>query len=284
MTVKKALLYLPTYPDAPSEQFLENAAFFAQHTGAALTAIIPELSPDRRTWPTVLGAWLADVPRLVLEVVRISTDNAVLLENAMRKAAMAFQIQAEIRKIPSRLFPSPQSLVDLTRLHDLLILPMPESLDFDRDFIQPAIFDTGRPTLLLPHGKGKRPLRSLNTVAIAWDYSREATRALADAMPILALAKKVLIFSVLGEKGLKTTCSTDDLRSLLDAHKVSYEIQDVAIKDETIGEAITRHALESNADLLVMGAYGHSRFREFVLGGATRSMITDPPLPVFLSH
>lgn len=283
MSIKKALLYLPTYPDAPPQQLLESAVFFAQHTGAALTAVIPELSADRRTWPTVLGAWL-DVPSLVQEVVRLSAEHAALLESMMRKTATVFQTPVEIRKVSSQLFPSSQSLVDLTRLHDLLILPLPESLDFDRNFIQPAIFDTGRPTLLLPHGSRKRPLQSLNTVAMAWDFSREAARALTDAMPILATAQKVLVFSVSEEKGLQTTGGTDDLKSFLAAHSIRYEMQNVALKNESIGEAIMRHALEGNADLLVMGAYGHSRFREFVLGGATRSVITDPPLPVFLSH
>lgn len=284
MAIKKALLYLPTYPDAPSVQLLESAAFLAQHTGAALTAVIPELSDDRRTWPTVFGAWTVNVPAMVREVVRISVDNAALLEKEVRQTATAFQVAVDIRKVSSQMFPSSQALVGLTRLHDLLILPLPECNDFDRDFIHPAIFDTGRPTLLLPHGPGKRPLQCLNTIAVAWDFGREAARALSDAMPLLRSARKVLVFTVSGEKNLEKAGTMDDLKQLLTAHNLNYEIQDVALQHETIGNAITRHAQDAHADMLVMGAYGHSRFREFVLGGATRGIINDPPLPVFLSH
>lgn len=284
MAIKKALLYLPTYPDAPSVQLLESAAFLAQHTGAALTAVIPELSDDHRTWPTVFGAWTVNVPAMVREVVRISVENAALLDKEVRKTATAFQVAVDIRKVSSQMFPSSQALVGLTRLHDLLILPLPESNDFDRDFIHPAIFDTGRPTLLLPHGPGKRPLQCLNTIAVAWDFGREAARALSDAMPLLMSARKVLVFTVSGEKNLEKAGTIDDLKQLLTAHNLNYEIQDVALQHESIGNAITRHALDGHADMLVMGAYGHSRFREFVLGGATRGIINDPPLPVFLSH
>jgi len=283
VAIKKALLYLPTYPDAPSEQLLKSAGFFAKHTGAFLTALIPELSSDRRTWPTVMGAFL-DVPAMVHEVVRLSADNAVLLEKQVRQTAEAFQITIDIRKVSVQLFPSSSALVDMTRLHDLLILPLPECNDFDRNLIQPAIFDTGRPTLLLPHGQGKRPLRSLGTVVVAWDFSREAARAMADAMPILTMANRVLVFSVLGEKGLVTSSTTEDLKSFLAAHKLRFEIQTVTLRNETIGEAIMRQAHEANADMLVMGAYGHARVREFVLGGATRNVVADPTLPVFLSH
>jgi len=284
VAIRKALLYLPSYPDAPSMQLLESAAFLARHTGATLTAVIPELSDDRRTWPTIFGAWTVNVPAMVQEVVRISVDNAALLERDLRNTAATFQVAVDIRKMSSQLFPSPQSLVDLTRLHDLLILPLPECNDFDRDFIHPAIFDTGRPTLLLPHAPGKRSLQCLDTIAVAWDFSRESVRALSDAMPLLISAKKVLLFTVSGEKKLETAGTIDDLKLLLAAHNLHCEIQNVALQHETIGHAITRHAQEGNADMLVMGAYGHSRFREFVLGGATQSIINDPPLPVFLSH
>lgn len=285
MAIKRVLLYLPTYPDAPTDQVMESAANFVKRMGGTLTAVIPELSADPATWPR-LGAWIVDVPRMVAEAVRLSADNATRLAESMDRIASLYEVAVDIRKTSAKLFPSPQSLVDLTRSHDLLILPFPESNDFDRDFIQPAIFDTGRPTLLLPHGKGKKPLESLSTIAVAWDYSREGARAIGDAMSILVQAKRVRVFSVFGEKGgLRTTGTAEDFKTYLAAHGVKFELEEIPLKHwMTIGGLIGQHASGVNADILVMGAYGHSRLREFILGGATKSLISDPPLPVFLSH
>ena len=138
--------------------------------------------------------------------------------------------------------------------------------------------------MLLPSGKGKRPLNWLDTIVVAWDYSREAARALCDAMPILTKAKQVHVLSVLGEKGLRTTSTFCDLEKYLAAHKVNHIVEQRTLKGGGLAEAVTGYAEEVKADMLVMGAYGHSRFREFILGGATRSILSDPPLPVFLSH
>lgn len=284
MTFRKALLYLPTYPDAPTDQVMRSAAFFAQHTGASLTAVIPELSPDPTTWPLVMGAWLVDVPALVDEAVRISAANTSKLMVDIQRAAADFSVPLDTRKISGRLFPSSQPLVDLARLHDILILPLPESNDFDRDIVHPAIFGTGRPTLLLPHGQARKPLHKLHTIAVAWDFGREAARALSDSLPLLVAAKQVLVFTVQGEKRIHTSSTIADLQAFLTAHGISPVFEEVALKGQTIGECLAHHASAANADMLVMGAYGHSRFREFILGGATKSLIAEPPLPVFLSH
>lgn len=283
MPIRKALFYLPTYPDAPSEQVMRSGAFFAQRMGASLTAVIPELDPDPATWPVVMGGWV-DVPGLIREAVRTSAANAVKLEADVQQVASGLSVPIEVRKTSDRLFPSTRPLVDLARLHDVLILPTPESNDFDRDLVHPAIFGTGRPTLLFSHAKGGTPLQKLDRIAVAWDFSREAARALSDALPILLAAREVVVFSVLGEKQIFTSSTMLDVGSFLTAHGVTPVLEEVAIKDETIGACISRHVSSIHADMLVMGAYGHSRVREFVLGGATKSLITDPGLPVFLSH
>jgi nucleotide-binding universal stress UspA family protein len=94
----------------------------------------------------------------------------------------------------------------------------------------------------------------------------------------------VHVLSVLGEKGLRTTSTFCDLEKYLAAHKVNHVVEQRTLKDGGVAEAVTAYAQEVKADLLVMGAYGHSRFREFILGGATQGILSDPPLPVFLSH
>lgn len=283
MSFKKALLYLPTYPDAPTEQVIRSTAFIAQQMGASLTAVIPELSPDPATWPVVMGGWI-DVPAMVREAVRISMANATNLAADVQQAATDFTVPVEIRKTSDRLFPSAQPLVDMARLHDILILPVPETNDFDRDLVHPTLFGTGHPAILLPHGRGRKSLHKLDRIAIAWDFSREAARALSDSLPILRMAREVTVFSVLGEKGIRTSSTMSDVESLLKAHGITPVLEEITIRNETIGECISRHVSAANADMLIMGAYGHSRAREFVLGGATKSLIADPRFPVFLSH
>lgn len=283
MSFRKALLYLPTYPDAPPEQVLQCAAFFSQQMGASLTAIIPELSPDPATWPVVMSGWV-DVPALISEAVHISTTNAAKLAGDVQKIATDFTVPVDVRRTSGRLFPSSGPLIDLARLHDILILPIPESNDFDRDIVHPAIFGTARPTLLLPHSRGRKHLHRLDRIVVAWDFSREAARAIADAMPLLTAARHVVIMTVLGEMVIETSASISDLQSFLIAHGVTAAFEETTIGRESIGACIGRFATTANADVLVMGAYGHSRAREFVLGGATKSLISDPPLPVFLSH
>jgi nucleotide-binding universal stress UspA family protein len=89
---------------------------------------------------------------------------------------------------------------------------------------------------------------------------------------------------VLGEKGIHTTCALGDLEKYLAAHQVKYVLDQVPLDGAAIGERVLSYAGDVKADMLVMGAYGHSRWREFVLGGATRGALSNPTLPVFVSH
>lgn len=102
-----------------------------------------------------------------------------------------------------------------------------------------------------------------------------------DAMPLLTAAHQVVLVTIPGEKGIQTSSSISDLQSFLIAHGVTAVFEETKIEQESIGACIGRYATTTNADMLVMGAYGHSRAREFVLGGATKSLISDPPSPFF---
>lgn len=282
--IRQILFSLPTYPDAPPPQTLEGAALLAQFLGASLTAQVPQLSSDQSTWPAAIGAYPLDFPRLMNETVVASEKNAGALTATLTKLCTDLHVPLDIRRSLATLYPSSDALVDLARLHDLLILPVPEINSFDRAYIEAAIFNTGRPTLLLPSGKGTKLFNWLDRVVVAWDFSREAARALADALPILTSTKQVHILSVLGEKGLHTTSNFSDLEKYLAAHKVNHIVEQRMLKDGDVTDTVTSYAQEINADLLVMGAYGHSRLREFILGGATRAILSDTKLPVFLSH
>ena len=282
--IRQILLHLPTYPDRAPLQGLESAAFLAQELGASLTAQIPQLSDDPQTWPPIIGTFPLDFPQMMNEAVAISQANATALAKDITDTCASFNVNLDMRRGLTTLLGSPDALVDMGRLHDLTIMSLPTLDSFGRDVMQAAIFGTGRPTLLLPSGSRARPLRKLNKVLVAWDYSREAARTMADALPILTRAREVHILSVFGEKGLRTTCAASELEKYLSIHQIKYEIDEVTLKDSTIGECLLSYASEINADLMVMGAYGHSRLREFVLGGATRTILAESRLPILLSH
>ena len=289
MTIKQLLLVLPTYPDAPPVQTVESAVFLARHLGARVTALVPQLSDDPDLWPPSLGAWPVDFVGLMADAVRQSERNAQRLTDDLSALAAKFDVSMDIRRNLAPLFSRPKSTIDLARLHDVVVMPAPEVDGSNRHFVESMIFDTGRPTLLLPSGLlpsggDRKAMQKLDTVLVAWDYGREAARALSDALPILARAKKVHILSIFGEKGLNTSCTPSDLQTYLAAHKVNYILEERVRTEGVISDLIADTAMELGADMIVMGAYSHTRIRERILGGATSDILANPPLPVFLSH
>lgn len=142
----------------------------------------------------------------------------------------------------------------------------------------------GRPVLVVPY-VGAYPTVG-QRVMVAWNGSREAARAVNDALPILEKAKKVTVLAVstdrtsFNEVGL----SAADLCVHLARHSVRAEAQHVNATDIEVGDLVLSHLSDEGVDLLVMGAYGHSPLREVVLGGATRHLLQHMMVPAFLSH
>jgi len=133
---------------------------------------------------------------------------------------------------------------------------------------------------------GERALAGarVHTIVVAWDFTRAAARAVADAMPILERANKVRIVTVTNEKLFDSKRSSEELAKNLSRHDVDVIVYRVDAAGRSIGNVLKREVADCSADLLVMGAYGHSRFSEFILGGATKSLLSKPPLPILFSH
>ena len=178
-------------------------------------------------------------------------------------------------------------LANEARYSDLLIFGQPNPNDEEslRNVLaDEVIFNAGRPCLLVPHtyshdDVGQSPL-------IAWDGSREATRAIHDALPLLKLTGKATLYIVDPDK---TDTDLGDIPGAMMAEHLARHDIDVTIEvsrggSQSPGDAILTYADTFNHDLLVMGAYGHSRWREIVLGGTTRNIIQNTKVPVFMSH
>ena len=141
----------------------------------------------------------------------------------------------------------------------------------------------GRPLVLL--APKQAPENLAPTIAIAWKDTAEAARAVTAAMPLLMKADKVLILAA--EESGGSTASLESAKRLVQQmrwHGISAEAHHVSPAGRSVADAIAHIAQERKADLLVMGAYGHSRFRELVLGGVTRDVLRECRLPVLLFH
>jgi nucleotide-binding universal stress UspA family protein len=143
------------------------------------------------------------------------------------------------------------------------------------------IFGSGRPTILLPE---LSQVSIMDHLAIAWDGSRVAARAAFDAQHLLRLSGKVSVLTVVGEKPQDDADSAQRLARVLEQKGVAAEAVPVEFGGSDIGALLQERAVELGANLLVMGAFGHSRARDFILGGATQGILADLQLPVLLSH
>ncbi len=148
--------------------------------------------------------------------------------------------------------------------------------------IEGALFGSGRPVIIVPHVH-KQGLK-LDCVLVCWDASRPAARAIADALPFLTRAKAVEFVVVTGERDKSGEITGTNMSRHLARHGVTVEIKRVAAGSVDVPNAILAHAADIGAEFMVMGAYGHSRLREFILGGVTRSILRSMTVPVLMSH
>lgn len=146
------------------------------------------------------------------------------------------------------------------------------------------ILSSGRPSLVVPY-VGTYP-KIGQTVIVSWDASRLATRAVNDALPILRKAKKVYLLAINPKGGAEGHGDIPgaDIGLHLARHGVKAEASSLHADDIDPGNALLSRAADLGADLIVMGAYGHARWRELALGGMTRHMLAHMTVPVFMSH
>jgi nucleotide-binding universal stress UspA family protein len=160
----------------------------------------------------------------------------------------------------------------------------PESFVAEQ-FVENVVLASGRPVLVVPYAGQFRSIAS--HVLIAWDGSREATRALHDAVPFLTRAKQVTVLTVnsLNGEPPMSRIPGSDIAAVISRYGANVRTDEVeGAKNISIGETILSRAADLDSDFLVMGCYGHSRWRELILGGATRSILRSMTVPVLMSH
>ena len=151
------------------------------------------------------------------------------------------------------------------------------------DFPERLALESGRPVLVIPHGD---PWPEIGRKAVvAWKPGREAARAVFDALPLLKTAETVKILEVEEDTASPSAAETDQaLAASLIRHGIEPTMERCAPEHRNAGETICAHVSREGADLLILGAYGHSRFREILFGGVTRYIARHMPAPTLFSH
>lgn len=275
----QAALPLVTYPDPNSDRIAEKAVAVARQLDASLHAFA--LNVDIPDVSNRLSRLLLDVPAMIREAKTTSNARGKHLLALVEEKATAAGIelsQEETANVPAMLG---EAAATTARYFDLSLLGWEGQNPGSRLVAEAVVFGSGRPTVLLPE---MSDVATLDHVAIAWDGSRVAARAVTDARPFLALAKKISVLTVVDEKPLAEEQIGEKLAERLCKAGLPAEAQTIKAKGRGIAIALQDHAIELGANLLVMGGYGHSRVRDFVLGGATEGILDELRLPTLLSH
>ncbi len=274
-----ALLPIITYPEPNPEGVVPRAVALAAALGAQLHAMA--INVEIRSISNALSRKMVVVPKMTQEAEALCRERgdaflAKVLEEAKRAG-----VDTTTGAVASNAPLLNDTAALQARYHDFVLWAWEANNSTNRKAAEAIVFGSGRPTILLPEVE---PARNLDKVAIAWDGSRVAARAVADAHHVLRRASKISVLTVTGEKFLDETDAGKRLAQGLSARGLSAEAMAFGAEDCPVEVSLHKRALEIGADLMVMGAFGHTRLRDFVLGGATKGILTDVRLPILLSH
>jgi len=280
--VKDILFHVDSYPDPTPVAAIDQAVRFAATLGSGITALAVQVDFKPP------GNWLAE--RLVNLSAMCAQEEQKSLANC-KAALAAFSEKAATERVTvSTLLAKsePALLGDVVSFHartrDVCLIPMVDSLDGQRSVAEAVLFQSGRPVVIFRPGAADLPAKTPGSVVLAWDGSRQAARAMADALPIMKLAREVRVLTVVKEKPEATAGLGNDVVRHLGLHGIKAFADEVDIGPRKIGPAISDFVKAHAADLLVMGGYGHSKLREFILGGATQHQLQEPNVAIMLSH
>jgi nucleotide-binding universal stress UspA family protein len=257
---------------------LAHAAMLARALDAHLTGLQVHEMPEVLTITDPSGS------SFLQQLIAESVDRAVEVTRKLVPMFEATGINHELRRLD--LFPGQvgTGLAGEVRLSDLFVGTRPYGDPLKQQRIEEAVlFESGRPCLFVPPDHAA-PARYAS-ILVAWKNAREAAVALAAALPLLRQAETVQV-AVIEEGGAseqRREAPDGDIGRYLSRHGITAEIRLIAGWTDVTG-AILNEAEKCGADLIVLGAYGHSRFREWVLGGVTRDILSRAPVPVFTAR
>jgi nucleotide-binding universal stress UspA family protein len=235
--------------------------------------------------PIIPGTVMGGIPPEFIESQRAESEKKARAAIArFEERAKRAGVSAESRILTASVSGAADQLGRIGRRFDLVVVGQPERERATPDDVldEGVLFDSGRPVIFVPFIQ-KAGLK-LDRVMLCWDGSRAATRAIADAMPLLQKAKQVEIVIVASGRPKSDEVPGADLGQHLARHGLKVDVKRITSPDIDVPSTILSYAADSSADMIVMGGYGHSRLREFVLGGVTRGIFESMTVPVLMSH
>ena len=235
--------------------------------------------------PIIPGTVMGGIPPEFIESQRAESEkNARAAIARFEQAAKLAGISFETRMLDASIAGASDELARMGRRFDLAVVgqaerdkPMPEEV-----VDEGVLFEAGRPVIFVPFIQ--REGLKLNRVMVCWDGSRAATRAIGDAMPFLEKAKRIEVVIVGSKPPKSDEVPGADLGQHLARHGIKVDVKRITSPEIDVASTVLSYAADSSADLIVMGGYGHSRLREFVLGGVTRAILESMAVPVLMSH
>jgi nucleotide-binding universal stress UspA family protein len=235
--------------------------------------------------PVIPGTVMGGVPAELIEASlaesrKAAGDAIARFDQAAGRAGVSF----ESRVLDATLVGAADLFGRIARRFDLSVVAQaePDKATGEDLIIEAALFQSGRPVIVVPYIQ--RTGLVLERVLVCWDGGRTAARAIGDAIPFLTRAKAVDVVIVATEPGKGDEISGADMGRHLARHGLKVEVKRIVAPDIDVANAILSYAADSSADFMVMGGYGHSRLREFILGGATRRILQSMTVPVLMSH
>jgi nucleotide-binding universal stress UspA family protein len=273
-------LIVPVQPESnrppwPAEGF---AISLASLFGAHVTGIVPSFGH------AISGMVRAEIPAELIEEFQRRSDEAA------RTALTAFEKRANDAGVMHQdlaLRCGPAEFADAfarkARSADLAIVPQPEAGLWERELVEAALFESGRPALVVPYIH--RGDARLDRVLVAWDGSKEAGRAVHEALPLVRRAKEVEVLTIYTEKHRSDDLIPGtDLATHLSRHGLQVTAKALDGEDIGVANVLLSHAADTAVDLIVMGGYAHSRLRHLVFGGATSGILKSMTAPVLMAH
>jgi nucleotide-binding universal stress UspA family protein len=280
MSIKDVLLPLVGDPTPDAAAAIDRCVAMATAIGARISAVAVETEIAVR--PMVM---ISDdlVNAEATEIVRSVSNARGLLKifdaatagSGGRHEQNVWRLAAEDIAV---------SLTKAARLKDLTLVPIRPHDSQTEKIVEQLIFHSGRPVLLCPEEFAGRLAAAFDTIVIAWDHTAPAARAVGDALPLLQAAAKVRIITATDQKTEPERQSGAALAEHLAAHGIKAVFETVEIAGSSVGKVFEAYVNANAIDLLVMGAYRHSRLNQFVWGGASSTVIGRPPCWVMMAH
>lgn len=273
-----AYMPLNTYPETASDPAILASIAFAAALGCDLQ--ISTFAVDIPPVASPVGGFLIDTDGLSRVV------EARSMAECERLRALVERIDGpthtvEVKNQKLVMGAAFDAVAAEARYHDLAVLPWADATLSAQDLAHALVFGTGLPVILVPPAT---PPTAVDHIAIAWDASRVAARALHDALRFLPPGGRVSVLTVQDEKSLNGTNLAQTLATSLGRRGYSAKAVDISLEGRSIGAALQDKARAEGAQLLAMGGFGHSRLRDFFLGGATKDVLGDLRLPTLLAH